>query len=92
MTDDVEATLASLEQRLRALQAELDAEGDEPVVAPPAPSAPPPIDDFSAQLRHLVEALERIAADLRRVEGIASISLRSYAEGRAVLEVGVSIE
>lgn len=51
MTDDVEETLASLEQRLRALQAELDAEDDPPEPAPaprrftpadrPAPAAPP---------------------------------------------------
>jgi hypothetical protein len=53
MTDDVEETLASLEQRLRALQAELDAEEEleppptpritrrEPQ-APPPPTAPPP--------------------------------------------------
>ena len=98
MTDDVEATLASLEQRLRALQSELDAEADQPFaapVAPPPPAAPSagdPLDDLAAQLRRLVERLERVAADLRHVEGIASVSLRSYTEGRAVLEVAISID
>ena len=45
MTDDVEETLASLEQRLRALQAELDAEGEiEAAPLEPAALGPPPLD------------------------------------------------
>jgi hypothetical protein len=62
MTDDVEETLASLEQRLRALQAELDAE-EEPV--PPAPAAADPLDRFGEELRRLVASWERTAAELR---------------------------
>ena len=97
MTDDVEETLASLEQRLRALQAELDAEEERPPAPPPRitprPSAPPPaapppaapppaappppaaaerervladpLDRFGAELRRLVAAWERTAAELR---------------------------
>lgn len=94
MTDDVEDTLASLEQRLRALQAELDAE-EEPEPerrrfeprrdaqarafeprrdAEPPPPAPPPaparpsldaLDRFGAELRRLVDAWERTAAEVR---------------------------
>ncbi|HEV3002283.1 MAG TPA: hypothetical protein VGW75_16190 [Solirubrobacteraceae bacterium] len=74
MTDDVEDTLASLEQRLRALQSELDTDGEpappdlrrfEP---PPAPSPLDPrdaLDRFGAELRRLVDAWERTAAELR---------------------------
>ncbi|HEX2086703.1 MAG TPA: hypothetical protein VHF89_13570 [Solirubrobacteraceae bacterium] len=82
MTEDVEATLASLEQRLRALQDELEAEEEprrfppaaEPQAAaePPAPADPRPrraapdaLDRFGDQLRALVAAWERTAAELR---------------------------
>ena len=76
MTDDVEETLASLEQRLRALQAELDEE-DEPEAPPaeprrfprePAPEPPPPpdaLDRFGAELRRLIAVWERTASELR---------------------------
>jgi hypothetical protein len=75
----VEETLASLESRLRALQAELDAD-DEPAPAPrrftpradqppPAPPAPAPasdaLDRFGEQLRRLVALWEQTAAELR---------------------------
>ena len=72
MTDDVEETLASLEQRLRALQAELDAEDEPPPPPPPPPPGPritrrpaDPLDRFGEQLRGLVEAWEQTAAALR---------------------------
>ena len=69
--DDVEATLADLERRLRDLQAELDAEGAEvrasrggPAVRPPGgpggatPIAPAdPLDAFGEQLRRTTAAL-----------------------------------
>jgi hypothetical protein len=84
MTDDVEETLASLEQRLRALQAELDADEEFVPADPPrfpraeeprAHQAPPPrpaptpagdaLDRFGDELRRLVAAWERTAAELR---------------------------
>jgi len=78
MTDDVEETLASLEQRLRALQAELDAEAETEMLAPPAPPVPEPprfprgtppasdaLDRFGDELRRLVRAWDRTAAELR---------------------------
>ena len=73
MTDDVEETLASLEQRLRALQAELDAEDEPPPLPPPPPPPGPritrrpadPLDRFGEQLRGLVAAWEQTAAELR---------------------------
>ena len=75
MTDDVEETLASLEQRLRALQAELDAEEPLPDL-PPEPAPEPrrfpraeerrdPLDRFGDQLRALLAAWEQTAAALR---------------------------
>ncbi|HEX8206259.1 MAG TPA: hypothetical protein VF587_09395 [Solirubrobacteraceae bacterium] len=68
MTDDVEETLAGLEQRLRALQAELD----EPPLEPPPAPAPritrkpvDPLDRFGAALRDLVAVWEQTAAEMR---------------------------
>ena len=64
MSDDVEAVLAGLEQRLRALQAEIDEDEaiEEPVVEPPpAPlPTPGPVPGGAAA------ALERFGEDLRR--------------------------
>ena len=75
MTDDVEETLASLEQRLRALQAELDEDGEPAPAprrftpsAPAAPAAPPPEDPlaaFGTELRRLVDAWDRTVAAIR---------------------------
>lgn len=80
MTDDVETMLAGLEQRLRALQAELDAEEEAPaapaprpaqgaqqpsVAAPPPP--PPPAASASTGGSPALDALDRFGDDLRRV-------------------------
>jgi hypothetical protein len=88
-TDDVEDTLAGLEQRLRALQAELDADEEpapgprrfapreEPRAAAPQPhrAAPPaaPLERFGAELRRLVDAWERTMAELRGGEADAAV-------------------
>jgi hypothetical protein len=74
MADDVETTLAGLERRLRALQAELDepegsdpppiAAGSDPVpVRPPAPADP--LEAFGSDLRRLVASFDRMLAELR---------------------------
>ena len=63
MSDDVEAVLSGLEQRLRALQAEIDEEetAEEVAAEPPAPApAPAPRPGGAAA------ALERFGEDLRR--------------------------
>ena len=73
MTDDVETTLAGLERRLRALQAELDE--PEPAGTVPAqtpgtvPVRPPvpadPLEVFGSDLRRLVASFDRMLAELR---------------------------
>ncbi|HEX8083997.1 MAG TPA: hypothetical protein VF529_06870 [Solirubrobacteraceae bacterium] len=81
MTDDVEETLASLEQRLRALQAELDAEAEaapplEPRRFPRADAPPPrpdPLEAFGAELRRLVDVWDQTVAALRRGGGEAMV-------------------
>jgi len=83
MTDDVEATLASLEQRLRVLQSELEA--DEPLGAeePLGPAEPlhrreplrpaeplppaPPAAPAPAPAAAAADALDRFGAELRRL-------------------------
>lgn len=98
MTDDVEETLASLEQRLRALQAELDAD-EEPApeprrftpredrrpAAPPRPAPPPGPAD----------ALERFGAELRRLVDAWDRTLAEVRAGdaeAAVFRGGVALE
>ena len=68
--DDVDATLADLERRLRALQAELDHPAAAPAPAP-APGAAPagdPLEAFGEQLRRttsdLVGAFERTVREV----------------------------
>jgi hypothetical protein len=105
MTDDVEETLASLEQRLRALQAEIDA-AEEPAPEPRrfapreeprrparhAPSAAPAPTHRSAPP---TEPLERFGAELRRLVDAWD---RTVAEMRggdvesAVFRGGVALE
>ena len=94
MTDDVEETLASLEQRLRALQSELDAEADEPFappVASPSPVREEPTDFFSGtvalEARTDLAGLAALHRGLRRVAGVRGVTLRSYADGQATLDV-----
>jgi hypothetical protein len=73
MTDDVEETLASLEQRLRALQAELDADEEAPAEPPSRRFAPrvaplPPRPSAAAPPPPLpTDALDRFGAELRRL-------------------------
>ena len=85
MTDDVEETLASLEQRLRALQAELDADDEsapEPRrFVPRREPRPDPLERFGADLRRLVDAWDRTVAEVRSGD----------AEG-AVFRGGVALE
>src|SRR5688572_6899164 len=59
--DDVEQMLSGLEQRLRALQAELDAPDDAPNVAGSAHTAPP------ATFAEALEGLEAFREDLHRL-------------------------
>jgi hypothetical protein len=93
MTDDVEETLASLEQRLRALQAELDAEAEavpprfaeaapEPRRFPRADAPPPrpdPLEAFGAELRRLVDVWDQTVAALRRGGGEAMVFVGAVA-------------
>jgi hypothetical protein len=76
--EDVESTLAGLEQRLRALQAELDEEASTPAPPPPAGerrAAPPPPPDLRAAPppppppgpAAPTDALERFGRELRRL-------------------------
>ena len=73
MADDVETTLAGLERRLRALQAELDdpepelePEPEEAVSVPVRPPVPAdPLEAFGSDLRRLVSSFDRMLAELR---------------------------
>ena len=93
MTEDVETILAGLEARLRALQSELDEEGAEPIVAPPAPPVAPaaPVNRFSGTVT--LEAATDLAGlvalynGLRRIDGVQRVTLRTYGDGRATLDV-----
>lgn len=101
MTDDVEQTLASLEQRLRALQAELDADEEVPEVpeapritrrpAPdPARSAPPPADPARA-----TDPLDRFGAALRDLVATwerTAAEVRGEAAEAILFQGGVAIE
>jgi hypothetical protein len=85
MSDDVEAVLAGLEQRLRALQAEIDEdEAVEPAPAQPAPVEPAPVRVEPAP-GGAAAALERFGEDLRRAtrELVAAYD-RALAETRGV--------
>ena len=99
MTDDVEETLASLEQRLRALQAELDAEELPPAPAPepapeprfpraedrPAPAAPAPPRD----------ALDRFGDQLRALLAAweqTAAELRGDAAEAVLFRDGIALE
>lgn len=78
--DDVEAVLAGLEQRLRALQVEIDDEEGEPSAPPPPPAPPAPggaaaaLERFGEDLRRatreLVSAYDRALAETRGVSGV----------------------
>ena len=102
VTDDVEETLASLEQRLRALQAELD-EDDEPT-APPAdprrfPREPTPEPEPAPQARAAAlppsDALDRFGAELRRLVTVwerTAAELRGEAADATTFRGGVALE
>jgi hypothetical protein len=98
MTDDVEETLASLEQRLRALQAELDADEVAPLVEeppraearrftpravpPPAPAAPAPAAPPAAAPEP-ADALDRFGAELRRLVDVWDRTVADLRNGGA---------
>src|SRR5215208_6571578 len=107
MTDDVEETLASLEQRLRALQAELEEDEAAPAEPPrverprrfeaPAaerPAAPPPPAPAAAAGRS-ADALDRFGAELRRLVDVwerTVADLRGDAAESVVYSGGVALE
>ena len=101
MTDDVEETLASLEQRLRALQAELDAEGEPLLVEPlpPEPPSPPAAARrFPAPERPPAapsDALDRFGDELRRLVAVWELTaaeLRGEAAEAMTFRGGVALE
>ncbi len=91
MTDDVEETLASLEQRLRALQAELDADEDAPAADPPSRRFPPrPSADVPPRPSADVpppplptDALDRFGAELRRLVDVWERTVAELRGGEA---------
>lgn len=95
--EDVEATLAGLEARLRALQADLASAAAPPPRAapPPAPTPSDPLDAFGVELRRLatelVEAWDRVVAH-ERGRGAHRIVLEARADlrGLAALERALS--
>ena len=83
--DDVEAVLAGLEQRLHALQAELEEDGAPAAFAPPAGPASSPPPPPPSPPSPPAAALERFGEDLRRStrELVAAFD-RALAEARGL--------
>ncbi|HEX8122485.1 MAG TPA: hypothetical protein VF549_14585 [Solirubrobacteraceae bacterium] len=106
MTDDVEETLASLEQRLRALQSELDEEDaaelpplgqtrrfDPP--EPPRAERPAPPAPRAPSPSPSSDALDRFGAELRRLVAVwerTAAELRGDAAEAMTFRGGVALE
>jgi hypothetical protein len=98
MTDDVEETLASLEQRLRALQSELDEEDAPPAAPRRFPPPEPPRAERPAAAPGPApssDALDRFGAELRRLVALwerTAAELRGDAAEAMTFTGGVALE